>query len=77
MKYTVAPFVPVATTLRLDEHVSTIGEYVFFVTVTMKLQLVLSPHESAAVVYTVVVPIGNVLPLGGADDRFNGELQPP
>jgi hypothetical protein len=46
-------------------------------TVTVKLQLVLSPQESLAVVVTVVVPIGKELPLGGTDASESGELQPP
>ena len=43
----------------------------------MKLQLVLFPHVSLAVVVTVVVPIGNVLPLGGLATTNGGGLQPP
>ena len=46
-------------------------------TVTVKVQLVVLPHESLAVVVTVVCPMGKVLPLGGEDDRFSGELHPP
>jgi hypothetical protein len=34
-------------------------------TVTVKLQLVASPQVSLTVLYTVVVPMGKVLPLGG------------
>ena len=45
-------------------------------TVTVKLQLVLLPQVSLAVVNTVVVPIGNVLPLGGLATTV-GVLQPP
>ena len=46
-------------------------------TVTVKLQLVLLPHESLAVAKTVVVPIGNVLPLGGLALTNGGGEQPP
>jgi hypothetical protein len=42
-----------------------------------KEQLVESPQLSLAVVVTVVVPMGKVLPLGGEEERFNGELHPP
>jgi len=34
-------------------------------TVTVKLQLVALPQVSLTVLYTVVVPMGKVLPLGG------------
>ena len=54
LKNTTAPFELVAVTVMLDEQVRTIGGRV---TVTVKLQLVLLPHESLAVVNTVVVPI--------------------
>ena len=47
------------------------------VTVMEKEQLVESPQLSLAVVVTVVVPMGKVLPLGGEEERFNGELHPP
>ena len=40
------------------------------VTVTVKLQLVVLPLPSVAVLVTVVVPSGNVLPLGGLLTRF-------
>ena len=46
-------------------------------TVTVKLQLVLLPQVSLAVVSTVVVPTGNVLPLGGLAVTYGGGLQPP
>ena len=46
-------------------------------TVTVKVQLVLVPQSSLAVVVTMVLPIEKVLPLGGTDERVNGELQPP
>ena len=57
-----APFELVAVLVMLEEQFSTIGGRV---TVTTKLQLALSPQESLAVTFTVVVPTGNVLPLGG------------
>ena len=62
LKYTVAPLEPVAVTVRFEEQFSTIGG---LTTVTLKLQLVLLPQVSLAVVVTVVVPMGKVLPLGG------------
>jgi hypothetical protein len=74
LKNTTAPFELVAVTVMLDEQVRTIGGRV---TVTVKLQLVLLPHESLAVVNTVVVPIENVLPLGGIALTNGGGLQPP
>ena len=40
------------------------------VTVTVKLQLLVLPLASVAVLVTVVVPTGNVLPLGGLLTRF-------
>ena len=46
-------------------------------TVTVKLQLVLFPQVSLAVEKTVVVPIGNVLPLGGLALTNGGGEQPP
>jgi hypothetical protein len=46
-------------------------------TITRKLQLVLLPQESLAVVVTRFVPIGKKLPLGGMEERVSGELQPP
>ncbi len=55
-------------------QVSTIGEPI---TVTVKLQFVLLPQVSLAVLKTVVVPIGNVLPLGGLPETNGGGLQPP
>ena len=71
------PFGVEAVMLRLEEQVSTIGGYVFGLTVTVNVQLVVLPQESLAVVVTVVCPMGNVLPLGGEDERFSGELHPP
>ena len=58
-------------------QVSTIGGFVTELTVTVKLQLVLFPQVSLAVLKTVVVPIGNVLPLGGLAETNGGGLQPP
>src|ERR1039458_4095516 len=74
LKNTTAPFELVAVTVMLDEQIKAIGGRV---TVTVKLQLVLLPHESLAVVNTVVVPIENVLPLGGIALTNGGGLQPP
>ena len=71
------PFGVDAVMVRLEEQVSTIGGYVFGLTVTVNVQLVVLPQESLAVVVTVVCPMGKVLPLGGDDERFNGELHPP
>jgi hypothetical protein len=44
--------------------------------VTVKLQVLLLPQLSAAVLCTVVAPMGNRLPLGGVEMMFN-EPQPP
>jgi galactitol-specific phosphotransferase system IIC component len=44
--------------------------------VTVKLQLVELPHVSLAVAFTVVVPTGKVLPLGGLATMVGG-VQPP
>ena len=66
-----------AVMVRLEEQVSTIDGNVCRLTVTVKVQLVVLPQESLAVVVTVVCPMGKVLPLGGDDERFSGELQPP
>ena len=46
-------------------------------TVTLKLQCCVLPQLSLAVACTGVVPIGNVLPLGGLATRNGGGLQPP
>jgi hypothetical protein len=35
------------------------------------------PHASLAVQVTTVVPIGNVVPLGGMQTTLGGGLQPP
>jgi hypothetical protein len=56
-----------------EEQVSTMGGRV---TETVKLQLVVVPHVSLAVQVTGVVPIGNVLPLGGLQ-LSEGGLHPP
>ena len=45
-------------------------------TVTVKVHWVVWPHASLAVQVTVVVPIGNVLPLGGTELTFTGEQTP-
>ena len=74
VKNTTAPLGPVAVTAMLDEQVRLIGGST---TVTVKLQLVLLPQVSLAVANTVVVPIGNVLPLGGLAVTNGGGLQPP
>jgi hypothetical protein len=47
-----------------DEQMGTSGGRRF--TVTVKVQVALFPHASVTVQVTVVVPIGKVLPLGGA-----------
>ena len=77
VKYTLVPFGVEAVMVRLEEQVSTMAGYVFGLTVTVNVQLVLLPQLSLAVVVTVVWPIGKVLPLGGDEERFNGELHPP
>ena len=71
------PFGVEAVMVRLEEQVRTIGIEDGGLTVTENEQFVLSPQESLAVVVTVVCPMGKVLPLGGEDDRFSGELHPP
>jgi hypothetical protein len=60
-----------------EEQVSTIGGSCCGFTVTAKLQLVQVPHVSHAEQVTVVVPTGNVLPLGGLHVRLGGGLHPP
>jgi len=65
----------VALTTMLDEHVSTTAGH--GLTVTVKLQLVIWPQGLVAVQVTVVVPTGNVLPLGGVQNNDGGGLQPP
>src|ERR1035441_6424359 len=68
------PFELVAVTVMLDEQLRLIGG---LTTVTWNEQLVLLPQESLAVTVTGVVPIGNVLPLGGMALTNGGGLQPP
>jgi hypothetical protein len=62
LKKTMAPLEFVAVVVMLEGQFSTIADCT---TVTTKLQLVLVPQPSLAVTLTVVVPTGNVLPLGG------------
>ena len=69
-----APLGLVAVATMFEGQVMLIG--VGF-TVTVKLQLVLLPQVSLAVAKTVVVPIGNVLPLGGLALTKGGGEQPP
>ena len=66
-----------AMMVRLEEQVRTMGGYVFGLTVTVNVQLVVLPQLSLAVVVTMVWPMGKVLPLRGEEERFNGELHPP
>ena len=47
------------------------------VIVMVKVQLVKSPQASLATVDTVVVPMGNGLPLDGKEASDRGELHPP
>jgi hypothetical protein len=63
----------VAATLIFDEQVSAIGVRI---TVTVKPQLVVVPQMSLAVHVTGVVPIRNLLPLGGLQETEGG-LHPP
>ena len=74
VKNTAMPFELVAVTVMLDEQLRLIGG---LTTVTWNEQLVLLPQESLAVTVTGVVPIGNVLPLGGMALTNGGGLQPP
>jgi len=64
----------VVVTVRFEEHVTLSGGSA---TVTLKLQLVIDPQGSLAVVVTVVVPRGKRLPLGGLANREGGGAQPP
>ena len=57
----------------LVEHVSKIGGFVCGLTVTKNEQLVEVPQRLVAVHVTVVVPTGNVLPLGGEQVTVGGE----
>ena len=61
----------------LLEQLSTSGGHTGGLTVTVKLQLVTWPQLLEAEQVTVVVPIGNVLPLGGVQNSEGGGLQPP
>jgi hypothetical protein len=64
-------------TTMLDGHaIDTKQLVVAEFTVTVKLQLAESPQLSEAVQYTVVVPSGKVLPLGGTAFTI-GKLHPP
>ena len=74
LKNTAMPFELAAVTVMLDEQLRLIGG---LTTVTRNEQLVLVPHVSLAVTVTVVVPTGNVLPLGGLATTPGGGLQPP
>jgi hypothetical protein len=74
VKNTAMPFELVAVTVMLDEQLRLIGG---LTTVTWNEQLVLLPQLSLAVAVTVVVPIGNVLPLGRLALTNGGGLQPP
>ena len=69
-----APPGPVAVVTMFEGQLMLIG---VGCTVTVKLQLVLFPHVSLAVAKTVVVPIGNVLPLDGLALTDGGGEQPP
>ena len=71
-----APPELVAVVTMFEGQVMLIGVDCGF-TVTVKLQLLLLPQVSLAVANTVVVPIGNVLPLGGLALTDGGGEQPP
>ena len=77
LKKTAAPLELAAVTVRLDEQFRTSAGYEGGFTVTVKLQALVSPQLSFAVAVTVVVPIGNVLPLGGKVVTVGGGKQPP
>jgi hypothetical protein len=62
VKKTAAPFELIAVTAILEEQFKAIGG---LITVTSNEQFVLPPQPSLAVQFTMVVPMGNVLPLGG------------
>ena len=67
-----APPGPVAVTVMFDgQEMINCGS-----TVTVKLHVALLPQVSLAVAVTVVVPTGNVLPLGGLAMTVGG-VQPP
>ena len=65
----------VALTTIFEEQVNTTAGH--GLTVTLKLQLVIWPQVLVAVQVTVVMPTGNVLPLGGLQNSEGGGLQPP
>jgi hypothetical protein len=67
----------VAVTVMFEEQVNTMGGLVCAFTVTRNEQLVLWPQLLLAVHVTAVVPTGNVLPLGGVQNRLGGGLHPP
>ena len=73
VKFTTAPLALVAVTVMFVEQVTVIGGRV---TMTVKLQVLVWPHESIAVQVTVFVPIGKVLPEGGLQLTVGVE-QPP
>ena len=72
LKNTAAPDGPVALTVMFVGQAMLKGAY----TVTWKVHCALLPQVSLAVINTVVVPIGNVLPLGGLATILGG-VQPP
>ncbi len=65
-----------AVTMILLEQVSAIGVHCGGLTVTVKIHVTVLLQASRAVQVTVVVPGGNVLPLGGLQVSVNG-AQPP
>ncbi len=67
---TTAPAALVACAVRFKEHVRLMG--CSGTTVTVKLHSAVWPQASLAVQVTVVVPIGNVLPLGGVQTTVTG-----
>jgi hypothetical protein len=77
LKNTTAPLPLVAATMMLEGHViDTTQLLVAAFTVTVKLHMAASPQVSEAVTFTVVVPTGKVLPLGGTAFT-SGTLHPP
>jgi len=74
VKYTLAPLELVAAAVMFDEHVRLMGGRT---TVTLKLQFVNWLQASLAEQLTIVLPTGNVLPLGGIQLTIGGGLQPP
>jgi hypothetical protein len=63
--------------VMLGEQLSIIGGHWMGYTVTAKLQVALLLHASVALQVTLVVPCGNVLPLGGVQTRVGGGPHPP